>query len=230
MDLGSEEKFIIISHRGASYYEPENTISSFRKALELGFNILEFDIRQTADSRLVVIHDKTVNRTTNGKGLVRSMTFDELRELDAGGGEKIPLFEEVVKKFGEYANFVIELKESGFEEEVLQISREYSILDRSYFVSFNKSCLRNINLIDPAVKTGLITVFGFGFIKNAIDCGCSIVATNHRFVTRNKIQKARDHGLKFFCWTVNDRKRAELLKNIGVDGIITDRPDIFSKL
>ncbi|MEM3426627.1 MAG: glycerophosphodiester phosphodiesterase family protein, partial [Thermoproteota archaeon] len=85
-----------IGHRGARFYEPENTLRSFRKALELGVDAVELDVRRTRDGELVVIHDAEVDRTTNGKGLVRELTLEEIRRLDAGKGEKIPTLEEAL--------------------------------------------------------------------------------------------------------------------------------------
>ena len=95
-----EKDFLLISHRGASHYEPENTLRSFRKALEMGSSAIEFDVRKSCDGRLVVIHDSKVDRTTDGKGAVSGKTLDELKSLDAGCGERIPTLEEVFENFG----------------------------------------------------------------------------------------------------------------------------------
>ena len=222
-----KNEFWVIAHRGASFYKPENTISSFKKSMELGFNIIEFDLRKTLDDKIVVIHDKNLNRTTNGKGLIRSKTFKQLQSLDAGKGEKIPLFEEVLSTFKDEAKFVIELKEHGYEEKILELVEKYDLKESVFFVSFNKKCLKKIRALDSSVLTGRITIFGYNFINNAIRCGCNAVATNHKFVSRRKVNKAHDKDLMFFCWTVNDKMRAEELKKIGVNGIITDKPDIF---
>ncbi len=219
--------FLVIAHRGASYYEPENTLRAFNKAVEYGSRIIEFDVRRTKDDKLVVIHDKTLDRTTNGKGLVSSKTFDELRSLDAGKGEKIPLLEEVISNFKNKTKFVIELKEEGMEEQMLSLINNYSVKDDVFFVSFNENCLKKIRLLDSKVLTGLITVFGYNLVNRALDCNCNAVATNHFFATEKKASKAHLYDLLYFCWTVNNRKKGDKLRKMGVDGIITDRPNIF---
>ncbi len=114
-----EKEFLKIGHRGARAYEPENTIRSFKRALELGVNAVEFDVRQTKDKKVIVIHDEDVKRTTNGEGFVRDMTLKQIKEFDAGRGEKVPSFEEVLDFIGKKAMMFIELKETGFEDRVL---------------------------------------------------------------------------------------------------------------
>ena len=224
------EEFSVISHRGASYYEPENTMRAFEKSVALGFKTFEFDVRKTKDDHLVVIHDRSVNRTTDGKGLVRSKTLEQIRLLDAGKGEKIPLLEEVLSSFKGRVKFVIELKEKGVEKETLTLINKYNLRDDVFIVSFKKDCLKKIRLLDSEVFTGLITVFGSLLVKNAVKCGCNAVATNHYFATQRKINDAHANNLLYFCWTVNDRRKGEKLKKMGVNGILSDVPDEFSYL
>ncbi len=125
----SEKDFFIISHRGASAYLPENTLSSFRKAIELGADLIELDVRKTKDDKLVVIHDSKVDRTTNGFGRVIEKTQEELRQYDAGSGEKIPLLEEVLALDNGDIGFVIELKEERTEDEVIETMKDLRSVD-----------------------------------------------------------------------------------------------------
>ena len=222
-----EKDFLLISHRGASHYEPENTLRSFRKALEMGSSAIEFDVRKSCDGRLVVIHDSKVDRTTDGKGAVSGKTLDELKSLDAGCGERIPTLEEVFENFGGRCGLVIELKEKGTEEKTVSLIKKHGLTEEVAVVSFRGDCIRAVGALDPAIPTGLITVFGLGCVKKALSLGCRVVATNHRFMTRRLVSKARENGLFVCCWTVNNSKRAEKLAEIGLDGVITDKPDLL---
>lgn len=222
-----EKDFLLISHRGASHYEPENTLRSFRKALDMGSSVIEFDVRKSLDGHLVVIHDRTVDRTTDGKGTVSGKTLGELQSLDAGLGEKIPTLEEVLENFVGRCGLVVELKEKGTEEKTVSLIKEYGATKDVAVVSFREDCLRAVSELDHSIPTGLITVFGFGCVKKALSLGCSIVATNHRFMTRRLVSEARRNGLFVCCWTVNDPRRGEKLAGIGLHGVITNKPDLL---
>lgn len=221
--------FLLVSHRGASRYEPENTLRSFRRAVDMGSRAIEFDVRRSLDGRAVVIHDRKVDRTTDGKGPVSKKTLAELRSLDAGGGERIPVLEEVFENFAGKCGFVIELKEPGAEGETLRLVEKYGVAGRVAVVSFRKDCLRRVREIRSDVATGLITVFGAGCVRAALSLGCGVVATNHRFATRGLVRRAGESGLRVFCWTVNDREKCERLRDMGISGAITDRPDLLEE-
>ena len=221
--------FFLVSHRGASRYEPENTMRSFRRAVDMGSQAIEFDVRRSLDGRAVVIHDRKVDRTTDGKGPVSGKTLAELRSLDAGGGERIPVLEEVFENFAGKCGFVIELKEPGAEEETLRLVEKYGAAGRVAVVSFRKDCLRRVKEIRSDIATGLVTVFGMGCVRAALSLGCRVVATNHRFMTCGLAREAGESGLSAFCWTVNDRERCERLRDMGVSGVITDRPDLLEE-
>jgi len=142
------DDFIIIAHRGASEYEPENTFSSYEKAIEMGAQMIEFDVRFSLDNKLVSIHDSKVNRTTNGTGKVKDKTAKELNELDAGNSNKIPMIEDIFSRYAKKTKFVIELKDYHTEEPVLELIKEYKNIDDLYIVSFSKRILKNVkNLV-----------------------------------------------------------------------------------
>jgi len=126
-------RVLIVSHRGASAYEPENTIRSFEKAFKLGADFVELDIRLSKNGALVVIHNEAVDRTPNGSGLVRNLTLKQLKLLDMGKGEKIPTLNEVLEHFNEEKHkFFIEAKEPGLEEKLLETFLEYKAPRQSY--------------------------------------------------------------------------------------------------
>ena len=222
--------FVLIAHRGASNYEPENTLASFEKAVELGAKVIEFDVRKTLDNELVVIHDSKLDRTTNEKGPVSGKTLPELKKVDAGKGMRIPTVREILSIFKGGVKFVVEIKEEDTEEQLIELARELDVADDIIFVSFKKKILKKIKLLDPNLKTGLITVFGYNCVENASVLGCCAVATSNLFVTSKNIRKAHSNGLLFFCWTVNNKSRCITLKEMGVDGVITDIPDLLGTI
>lgn len=223
-----ENEFFIISHRGASEHEPENTISSFKKAVEMGTNMIEFDVRMSLDRELVVIHDKKVNRTTNGKGYVKDKTLEELKELDAGNGEKIPTAEEVISEFANKTKFVIELKEFNTEEKVIDIINKYNVINDVYIVSFYKRILKKIKYIEPNLVTGLIKFYPSNIYKDCSYCNADVVAVFRSFISRKLVKKVQEMNLILFSWTINKKDLGLKMKKLGVKGVVTNKPDLLA--
>lgn len=219
-----------IGHRGAKFYEPENTLRSFRKALELGVDAVELDVRRTKDGGLVVIHDAEVDRTTNGRGLVSKLTLKEIKRLDAGKGEKIPTLEEALDLLDEKVKILIELKEEGVEEEVLKLARVKKLEKNVIIISFLENALRRIRELDKDVETGLIYVRHENPVKAAMELGANYVLPLYRFTHAALIRRAHENGLKVIVWTINDEKEASEYAGKGVDGITSDKPDILKKV
>lgn len=222
-----ENSFIKIAHRGASAYEPENTLRSFERAIELKSDMIEFDARQSLDGHLVVLHDETVDRTTNGTGLVSLKTLSELKELDAGQGEQIPTVKEVIERVRGRAKFVLELKQDGVEDKVASFLKEEDLLDDLFVISFKPKRLRMIKKLEPKVKTGLIIFASLNPIGLAKSCGADFVAPFRWFITKPLVERARQNGLYTFTWTVDETLKAESLRDKGVSGIVTNKPDIL---
>ena len=147
----------VIAHRGGPTQAPENTLAAFRNAISLGVDWLEFDVQMTKDGALVVIHDETVDRTTNGTGAVRDLTLEEIRSLDAGQGEKVPTFEEVLQLAKTNGVKILPETKSpelylGIEEKLLQALEQAKYLDQTVIQSFNADSLEKLHHLNPQAK------------------------------------------------------------------------------
>lgn len=216
-----------IGHRGARAYEPENTLRSFRKALELGVDAVELDVRRTKDNEIVVIHDARIDRTTDGKGLVNELTLNEIKQLFTEKDEKIPTLEEAFDFLNKKVKILIELKETGLEEKVLNLIQEKGLEKNVTIVSFLEEALRKVRELDDEMETGLIYVRHKNPIKTALELGAKYLLPLYRFTHTANVQKAHENDLKVIVWTINKQEEvAEYVKK-GVDGIASDKPDIL---
>lgn len=240
-----DNSLLKIGHRGAAGYCPENTISSFRKAVELGVDYLELDIQMTKDRELVVIHDPTVNRTTNGKGKVKDFTLQEIQSLDAGSwfhcnfaGEKIPSLSEVLEEFAGKIGFLIELKKPSLypqmDEKLAEEleKRGLTSVDKQIIVqSFDRSALKRFHELLPTIPIGiLVKNTGVKMISNknlkSFSSYVSYVNPKITMVNKRMIKRIHHHGFKTIIWTVNKKNDLKTLKNFHVEGIISDFPDL----
>jgi len=218
-----------IGHRGARAYAPENTIKSFEKAIEIGVDAVELDIRKTSDNELVVIHDADIKRTTNGKGLVSELTLKEIRSFSADG-EKIPTLDETLNFLDKKVKVFIELKEAGVEEQVLSIVRSKGLKKNVVIVSFLEDALKKVRELDSDIETGLIYAKHKNPVKAALELKANYLLALYRFTHSANVQKAHENGLKMVVWTINDPEEANEYFNKGVDGIASDKPDILMQL
>jgi glycerophosphoryl diester phosphodiesterase len=218
-----------IGHRGARAYVPENTLASFKKAIELDVNAIELDIRKTKDGKLVVIHDADVKRTTNGKGLVSELTINQIKDLSTEGNEKIPTLEEALDFLDKKVQVLIELKEAGYEKQVLDIVHSKG-LDKTVIVtSFLEEALQKVRELDSNVATGLIYATHKNPVKAALELKANYLVALYRFVHTANVIKAHENGLKVIVWTVNTPSEVEAYVKKGVDGIASDKPDILKQ-
>ncbi|HKI69483.1 MAG TPA: glycerophosphodiester phosphodiesterase family protein [Verrucomicrobiae bacterium] len=217
-------------HRGARGHEPENTLRSVRRALELGANGIEVDV-YLADGRLIVIHDDTLSRTTNGSGCVAEKSFAYLRSLDAGKGERIPTLAEIFGSVNRRAVINVELKGPGTAESVVHLIERY-IQAKNWryedFVvsSFDHSQIQTIKRLQPKIRTGaLIKIVPPGLAKFAERLGAWSLHPGKRCVTPKLVADAHRRGLKVFVFTVNRPSEIAAMAALGVDGVFTDYPD-----
>lgn len=217
-----------IGHRGARAYEPENTLRSFQKAIELGVDAIELDVRKTKDNELVVIHNADVNKTTDGNGSVNELTLDEIKRLVTEKGEKIPTLEEVLDSVRKRVKILIELKETGSEEQVLDLVHKKGVADDVIIVSFHEEALQKVRELDSEVATGLIYVRHKNPVQAALDLKANYLLSLYHFTHSANVKKAHENGLKMIVWTINNKEEVADYKKKGVDGIASDRPDILN--
>ena len=229
------DDFIRIAHRGASARCPENTLLAFRKALEAGASWLELDVHLSADGELVVIHDEYLERTTNGRGEVTKRTLAQLRRLNAGLGEKIPLLVEVLDLAAGRATVNIELKGLATAEPVAQLLRQrinngglqkneilVSSLDENELIRFaqENTGFRLATVADRPDQR---------FWELAEQLEVWSVHMDIAAVSAEMVAKARQQRRKLLVYTVNDQGTLSALQRLGVDGVFTDIPELFGK-
>ena len=219
-----------IGHRGARAYAPENTLASFRKALEIGVDAVELDVRKTKDNQLVVIHDADVKRTTDGEGLVSELTLKEIKGFSAEGGEKIPTLEEALDFLDKKVKVFVELKEDGLEKQVLGLVCDKGLEKNVVIVSFLEDALRKVRELDAEVETGLIYAKHKNPLKAALELKANYLVALYRFMHTANVEKAHANGLKVVVWTINNPEEAEQYAAKGVDGITSDKPDILTHI
>lgn len=218
---------IIMGHRGAAALEPENTLLSIMRAMKLGVDAVEIDVRSTGDHELVVIHDATVDRTTNGKGEVRSYTLKEIKRLDAGKGEPIPTLKEVMDLTAGKVNVIIELKEEGLEPRVVQIIEEYDACGRVSVISFWHDAVRKLKLLDRRIRTGVLMVGCPVDTCVAESALANVFVMNYAFVNAAFIQLAHEEGLQVIVWNIDDPALIKRYVDMDVDGIGSNDPRIL---
>ena len=213
----------IIAHRGASYFEPENTLRAFKRAIEMSADFVEADVRLTKDEELVIMHDPDVSRTTNGKGLVKDLTLDELIKLDAGIGENIPTLEEVIKLVKNKVGLVVEIKEPGTENKIIEKIEENN-LENSILTSFFHKSVQNVRKSSSGIDAGIIFVgepVNVG--KLADEANVNIIFPSYRYMTEELVKNAKKHDLTVYPWAIDDPEIFKRFADMGVDGIITNK-------
>jgi len=221
-------KVLVIAHRGASGYEPENTLRSVEKALELGADMVEVDVHVSRDGYIVVIHDARLERTTNGKGYVKDLTLEELKKLDAGLGEQIPTLEEVIQLVKGKARLVVEIKVPGTEKRVLQEIKENRLEDEALITSFYHPVIRWVKELNPNVQAGVIIASRpVKPAQLAIDAKANALFPKYTFVDQEMVLVAHKNNLVVYPWTVDTLSEINPLIKMGVDGIVTNKPSIL---
>lgn len=249
--MGFSQSPIIIAHRGASAYAPENTIAAFEKAIEMGAKIIETDVHQTKDGVVVIMHDLSVDRTTNGKGLIKDLTYNEFKQLTIISSkinkrnETIhpPNFEDVIIAINGRCKLLIELKKGNsyypnIENNILELIDKYNAHSWiSTIHSFEKEPLLNIAKHNSNINLQKLIVFKFPLVSFNFDKHFTKddynnwqgVNVYYKFCSKRLIKKLHKLNKTVYVWTVNKPRIARKMSKRKVDGIISNKPDILSK-
>jgi glycerophosphoryl diester phosphodiesterase len=232
-----------IAHRGASYDAPENTLAAFDLALRLGADGIELDVQLSADGVPVILHDDTLDRTSDGHGPVAAWRWTELRGLDAGSWfdsqyarQRIPSLEDVLATFGQRLLYNIELKttrlrDRGLERAVIAIIQRHGLADQVLLSSFNPWALRRARHLQPQIAVGLLVSPDQPFYLRWTQVGPVMRYASrhpqHTLVNANYMRWARRYGYRVNVWTVDDPDEMMRLAALQVDAILTNRPDVL---
>lgn len=233
---------IIFAHRGASADAPENTLPAFQKAIDQGCRAIELDVHLSKDEELVVCHDETIDRTTDGTGYIRDQTLSSLQQRDAGlwfsadfHGIRLPKLDEVLEICHQNVLINIEIKNipftyKGIEEKILKTIRRFGFLENTIISSFDHHALKRVQDLQFNMKLGILLanhlIDPWGYIKNAKLHAYSIHPL-YNFVDEEFVQESHKAGYQVFPFTVDDRKVYQDLRQMGVDGIFTNIPARF---
>lgn len=233
---------MIVAHRGFSGRFPENTLRAFREALKLPVDAIEFDVRKTSDGMLVVIHDETVDRTTQGSGRVNELTWDNIKKLDAGtrkgkefAGEHIPSLGEALESIMGQTMALIEIKEPGTELQIIETIQQHNASEWVNLVSFHGEALASAKKAAPQISYTLIggepvgtsdKTF-FNFVHDALSSGTNSITVHYSALTPERIRYCHERYLFVGTWTVDNRDLAEKLISMGVDAIASNFSDIM---
>lgn len=249
------DKIYTIAHRGASGYAPENTMPAFELAIEMNTDYIELDIQLTKDHVPVVIHDGTVNRTTNGKGYVKDLTLEQISKLDAGSwfNEQYPMFardkyvdlriptlEEVFEKFGNEVDYMIEIKDPTLNSNIESLLNEqienYDLSAHVAIHSFSEASLRRFHSINPSIPLYQIVWYELPVYKlsetylNRLKTYAVGISPNFQRVNSAYVAQVKNAGLKVFPYTVNYQVNMDKAVIWGVDGVHTNFPDRFREV
>jgi glycerophosphoryl diester phosphodiesterase len=232
----------IIGHRGAAGVAPENTLASFKEAVRLGSDWIEFDVRLSSDGVPVIVHDSTLKRTTNGRGPVRARSLAELRKLDAGSwfdprfsSEKMPTLDEVLK-LGARVRLNIEIKArsapaSEAARAVWSRVRQAGLEDRVLVTCFDLRVLRALRDLDSEARLAFPWQAGLRDpIRRATTLKCRMMLFDVGGLSEKKVRRCREVGLEVWVYTVNEPDEMRRVLDLGIDGLITDRPDLLARM
>ncbi|MYU23318.1 glycerophosphodiester phosphodiesterase family protein [Streptomyces sp. SID8352] len=216
---------LTIGHRGVMGVEPENTLRSFTAAERAGLDAVELDLHLSKDGALVVMHDAEVDRTTDGSGAVADLTLAELRALDAGLGERVPVFEEVLEAVS--LPVQAEIKDTAAARTLAGVLLRRALVDRVEVISFHAEAIAETARLVPGVRTALVAqYYGPEVVDRAVEAGAGTLCLDINRITLETVERARRAGLRVCAWVVNTQDHLRLVRAFGLDGATTDHPGI----
>jgi glycerophosphoryl diester phosphodiesterase len=232
-----------VGHRGAKGHAPENTPISFSVAAGMGVNVAETDVHLSKDGEVVLIHDHTVDRTTDGHGYVKDLTLAELKKLDAGSwydarfaGEQIPTLDELLSWARDRIAVAIEIKNGpiyypGIVAKTIAALRRHGMTRQAILISFDHLAVREAKQIAPEVMAGILYVGGLADpVGAARAAGADALHPHWAYVTPELVQTVHAAGLALSPWNPNDLPTIRLLSQMGVDSVGTDYPELFDQV
>lgn len=233
--MRASEEFINYAHRGASEYTPENTMLAFYTGMYMGANGIETDVQRTKDGVLVLFHDKTVDRVTNGSGALADFTLAQLQQLEVtknGLVDKIVVFEDFLKHFAfRDIVFAIELKGPGVEEETADLLRKYNMLEKTVVTSFNLEYLKKFRAYAPEFETGCLCGESEGQPINAdlekklLELGITEICPDILEMTEEQVARWHSMGFRVRAWGIRDEELMRRTVDYGADGTTCNFPD-----
>ena len=220
-----------IGHRGAKGHEPENTLISFQKALDMQVDGIELDVHLSADGELIVIHDETIDRTTNGIGLVNTLSLRQLKMCRINNHHEIPLLSEVFDLVNKNCFINIELKSYETAEKVVELIEDY-VSEKNWkyeqflISSFDWNALQQVRFLNERIQIGVLTETDLDLaLAFAKFIQAKSIHPHFHMLSEENVSKIQSKGLQVFPWTVNEREDVEKIKSYKVNGIITDFPN-----
>lgn len=230
--------FKVIGHRGAAGHAPENTFAAFDHGLGMGCDGVETDLRATSDGVLVLMHDATVDRTTDGTGAVTELAWADVRTLDAAakfrdgkhsfGPQRVPRLDEFLDRYGARTRYRLEIKQRGVEDAALRAARARNLMGYAVFTSFSLDSVRAVRRAAPEAQIAYLSsepTFDEAVIQKAIDAGANEVAPRAERVTAADIQRAQAAGLRVWAWGVRDQEVLARALREGIGGSTLDYPE-----
>lgn len=220
---------LTVGHRGLMGVEPENTLRSFRRADREGLDVIELDLHLSKDGELVVMHDAEVDRTTDGSGPVAGLTAAELRDLDAGLGERVPLFTEVVAAVR--APLQAEIKDRAAARVLAGVIADRGLTERVTVISFHDDALREIRALLPRVPLALVTGHSTATApERARELGAGMVSCELAWLEGDVVGRCHAEGIRVIAWTVNSAAQLARARELRLDGVVTDLPEIAARV
>ncbi len=227
---------LIIGHRGASAHAPENTLAAFTLAMAQGADGIELDVKRCASGEVVVMHDETVDRTTNGTGKVQNLTLDQLHKLDAGDGEQVPTLDAVLEVTATSPRpFLVNIEvtnyttpKDGLERLVVEVVKRHHCAERVLFSSFNPLTVRALSQLMPQVPRGILYHYEMPIYIRQVWLAPFVPHEfrhpDHSYITPEFVAKLNAQGKRVNTWTVNEPQDIARVAQAGVAGIIGDSP------
>lgn len=238
----ADKDILVFAHRGASAYAPMNTIPAFELVAEHGADGIELDVHLTKDGELIIVHDFSIDHTTDSEGIVTEKTLAELKALDAGSwfdekftGVRLPTLDEVFEAVGHKLYINVEIKTlsqdaDGTEEAVVACIKRHNMSERVIVSSFNPHVLQRFRLIAPDIPVGYL-LRPIPLVKEPYKIlpptEYEALHLSYEMMDDEQIAFAKEHNLLINCWTVNETEIARNLKSAGVRGVVTDYPDLM---